>query len=178
MRKVWLLVAVMFLVGCTVRTYKIEKPRVDRDITGNQGFLFGMGEPKQIDPAKARRLSDKRKMTVMELELGMGHPMSMEELESYERGEYVTRTKTYGPDYDVESIEEIEEVKEVRRAKPKEAAEGYTLYTVQKKDTLQKISSKFYGTTKHWKKIYEYNQDKLKNPNKIYPGTKIKIPHL
>lgn len=51
-------------------------------------------------------------------------------------------------------------------------------YTVQKKDTLQKISSKFYGTTKKWKMLYNANTDVLKNPNKVYPGMKIKIPAL
>ncbi|UCG35049.1 MAG: LysM peptidoglycan-binding domain-containing protein [Candidatus Omnitrophota bacterium] len=167
MRKVWLLVAVMFLVGCTVRTYKIEKPRVDRDITGNQGFLFGMGEPKRVDPDKAKRLSDKRRLTVMELELGFGHPKSMEELEGYAEGT---------SKYDISAIEEIEEVKRAKRVRKPKAA--YTLYTVQKKDTLQKISRRFYGTTKKWKMIYEYNKDKIKNPNKIYPGLKIKVPHL
>jgi len=49
-------------------------------------------------------------------------------------------------------------------------------YTVQKGDTLQKISKKFYGTTKKWQKIYAANQDTLKGPNKIYPGQTIDVP--
>lgn len=49
-------------------------------------------------------------------------------------------------------------------------------YTIQKGDTLQKISQKFYGTTKKWNKIFEANKDKLKAPNKIYPGQVIDIP--
>jgi nucleoid-associated protein YgaU len=49
-------------------------------------------------------------------------------------------------------------------------------YTVQKGDTLQKISKKFYGTTKKWTKIYEANKDIIKGPNKIYPGQAINIP--
>jgi nucleoid-associated protein YgaU len=49
-------------------------------------------------------------------------------------------------------------------------------YTVQKNDTLQKISKKFYGTTKKWTKIYEANKDTLKGPDKIYPGKVITIP--
>jgi Uncharacterized protein containing LysM domain len=52
----------------------------------------------------------------------------------------------------------------------------YSLYVVQKGDTLQKISEKVYGTIKKWKKIFDYNSDSLKNPNKIYPGQKLKIP--
>jgi len=49
-------------------------------------------------------------------------------------------------------------------------------YTVQKGDTLQKISQKFFGTTKKWYKIYEANRDVLKSPDKIYPGQVINIP--
>jgi nucleoid-associated protein YgaU len=49
-------------------------------------------------------------------------------------------------------------------------------YTVQKGDTLQKISKKFYGTTKKWKKIYEANTAVLKGPDKVYPGQTINIP--
>ncbi|PIQ88790.1 MAG: hypothetical protein COV72_06520 [Candidatus Omnitrophica bacterium CG11_big_fil_rev_8_21_14_0_20_42_13] len=49
-------------------------------------------------------------------------------------------------------------------------------YTVEKNDTLQKISQKFYGTTKKWKKIYDANTDTLKSPDKVYPGQKLNIP--
>ncbi|MBL7210502.1 MAG: LysM peptidoglycan-binding domain-containing protein [Candidatus Omnitrophica bacterium] len=49
-------------------------------------------------------------------------------------------------------------------------------YTVQKGDTLQKISQKYFGTTKKWKKIFEANTDKLKGPDKIRPGQVIRIP--
>jgi nucleoid-associated protein YgaU len=47
---------------------------------------------------------------------------------------------------------------------------------VQKDETLQKISHKFFGTTKKWTKIYELNKDTLKSPNKLYPGQVINIP--
>lgn len=49
-------------------------------------------------------------------------------------------------------------------------------YVIQKGDTLQKISDKFYGTTKHYKKIFEANRDVIKDMNVLKPGTKIKIP--
>jgi nucleoid-associated protein YgaU len=50
-------------------------------------------------------------------------------------------------------------------------------YTVRKGDTLQKISQRFYGTTRQWRKIYEANRRTLKgNPEKIYPGMKLTIP--
>jgi len=49
-------------------------------------------------------------------------------------------------------------------------------YTVEKNDTLQKISKKFYDSYSQWPKIYEVNRDVLKNPDSIKPGIVIKIP--
>jgi nucleoid-associated protein YgaU len=47
---------------------------------------------------------------------------------------------------------------------------------VQNGDTLQKISQKFYGTSKKWKNIFEANKDKLKAPDKIRVGQTICVP--
>ena len=49
-------------------------------------------------------------------------------------------------------------------------------YTVQKDDTLQKISKKVYGTYGKWYKIYKANKAKIKNPNFVKPGTVLTIP--
>jgi len=49
-------------------------------------------------------------------------------------------------------------------------------YTVQKDDTLQKISKKVFGSYGKWYKIYEANKDKIKNPNVLQPGTVLNIP--
>jgi nucleoid-associated protein YgaU len=57
-----------------------------------------------------------------------------------------------------------------------EANATFEKYTVAKNDTLQKISMKFYGTTKRWMKIYEANKDVLRGPDKLYPGQVLNIP--
>lgn len=49
---------------------------------------------------------------------------------------------------------------------------GHT-YTVVSGDNLTKIGEK-YGVS--WQKIYEANQDILKDPDKIFPGQELKIP--
>jgi nucleoid-associated protein YgaU len=50
-------------------------------------------------------------------------------------------------------------------------------YTVKKGDTLQKISEKYYGTTKKWQKIMQANRKTLKDdPKKLRPGMKLVIP--
>ena len=54
--------------------------------------------------------------------------------------------------------------------------QDFEQYSVGKNDTLQKISKKFYNTTKKWPKIYEANKDILRTPDKLYPGQTLKIP--
>lgn len=49
-------------------------------------------------------------------------------------------------------------------------------YTVQRGDTLWKISGKAYGTGQHWKRIYEANRDKITKPEQIYVGQILVIP--
>ena len=47
-------------------------------------------------------------------------------------------------------------------------------YVVQKGDTLAKISSKMYGTTKKWKQIAEFNH--ITNPKALKVGMTIQVP--
>lgn len=49
-------------------------------------------------------------------------------------------------------------------------------YTVKKGDCLWNIAKKYYGKGSLYTKIYNANKDKIKNPNKIYPGQVLKIP--
>ncbi|MCD8044892.1 MAG: LysM peptidoglycan-binding domain-containing protein [Tannerellaceae bacterium] len=51
---------------------------------------------------------------------------------------------------------------------------GEDVYEIRKGDNLSKIAAKYPGMT--WQKIYEANKDTLDNPDKIYPGQKIRIP--
>ncbi len=47
-------------------------------------------------------------------------------------------------------------------------------YEIQSGDSLSKIAKKYPGLT--WQKIYEANKDKIKDPDMIQPGWKIRIP--
>ena len=55
---------------------------------------------------------------------------------------------------------------------------AYTIYKVEKGDTLQKISYKFYGKYSLWPKIFEANKDRLENPDSLYVGQELRIPKL
>lgn len=49
-------------------------------------------------------------------------------------------------------------------------------HEVQKGDTLSKIAEKYYGDPSLYKDIFEANKNILKDPNKIFPGQKLRIP--
>jgi len=51
-------------------------------------------------------------------------------------------------------------------------------YTVEKGDYLSKISKKMYGDAMKYNIIFEANKPMLKDPDKIYPGQVLRIPHL
>jgi nucleoid-associated protein YgaU len=51
-----------------------------------------------------------------------------------------------------------------------------TKYVVKKGDSLWRIAGKVYGNPLKWPRIYRANQDKIKNPHKIYPNQVLTIP--
>jgi len=51
-----------------------------------------------------------------------------------------------------------------------------TAYTVKKGDSLWRIAGRVYGNPFKWPRIYQANKEKIKHPNKIYPGQVLTIP--
>ena len=54
--------------------------------------------------------------------------------------------------------------------------EVYETYEVKRGDSLSKIAKHVYGKAGEWRRIFEANTDQIKDPDKIYPGQKLKIP--
>lgn len=50
------------------------------------------------------------------------------------------------------------------------------VYVVVSGDSLSKIAKREYGNANEWPRIFEANKDILKDPNKIFPGQKLRIP--
>ena len=61
-------------------------------------------------------------------------------------------------------------------AAPEEPEEKAEIYEIVSGDTLGAISKRYYGTASKYMKIFEANKDIISDPNKIYPGQKIRIP--
>ncbi|MBT8068037.1 MAG: peptidoglycan-binding protein LysM [Gammaproteobacteria bacterium] len=59
---------------------------------------------------------------------------------------------------------------------PEEPEEKAEFYEIVSGDTLGGIAKKYYGSAGKYMKIFEANRDIISDPNKIYPGQKIRIP--
>ena len=51
-----------------------------------------------------------------------------------------------------------------------------TFYTIQSGDSLSKIAKEHYGDASKWTALFEANREVIEDPDKIYPGQKIRIP--
>lgn len=71
--------------------------------------------------------------------------------------------------YEDKVVEEKKEVEGQIRVATKD-------YVIQSGDTLWGIAQREYADGKQWKRIYEFNQDVIRDPNRPKKGTKIKIP--
>ena len=59
---------------------------------------------------------------------------------------------------------------------PPEEKEKFELYEIVSGDTLGAIAKRFYDNASLYTRIHEANKELIPDPNKIYPGQKIKIP--
>jgi len=145
------------LSGCVARTYNLTRDRIDQDISttsGNRGYIMGSAPTEQAERKTTRTTR------VFEIELGRSQPIQ-------------AKCPSVMPM--ASSIEESAPA--IQEAQTENTpVQNFENYTVDKNDTLQKISMKFYGTTKKWMKIYEANKDVLHSPNKLYAGQTLKIP--
>jgi nucleoid-associated protein YgaU len=61
-------------------------------------------------------------------------------------------------------------------SQPVATAPAERWHVVEKGDTLGKIAQKHLGKASLYPKIFEANRDVLKDPDKIFPGQKLRIP--
>lgn len=152
--------------GITMRSYMQDQERVDQEITGNAGYL--MGTPK-VDNTERKKT---RKVFVMEF------TKNPPELPEPERVRVESSLPPYEPPPSRQSEDAGIVLPDMSSQAEPVGETSFEEYTIEKNDTLQKISKKFYNSYAKWPKIYEVNKDVIGDPNNVKPGTVIKIPHL
>jgi nucleoid-associated protein YgaU len=60
-------------------------------------------------------------------------------------------------------------------ADPMPSGLGIRIYVVAKGDTLRKIAYREYGDPRQWTRIFEANRELIADPNRIYPGQKLRL---
>ena len=188
------LMVCIFFYGCAskgihVRSYVEAKPRVDQNLNGNAGFVDGQPQPTPpVKPTRQVIVVEVTKETKEEMDnaapvpnkpverpvvSGLSPAMDTPDTAAEEPDtDNVVSTTANAPSPGMQPNDNQ------MRTAPAVAATGYTEYKVEKDDTLQKISKKFYDSYSKWIKIYEANKDVIKNPDRIKPGITIKIPNL
>ena len=49
-------------------------------------------------------------------------------------------------------------------------------YDIKSGDTLSKIAKQYYGDANQWQRLFEANREVIGDPDKIYPGQRIRVP--
>lgn len=63
-----------------------------------------------------------------------------------------------------------------KEAAPAAAEEKVEFYTIEKGDTLGAVAQRYYGSAGKYMRIFEANRGIIDDPDRIYPGQKIRIP--
>ncbi len=181
---------IFFIYGCrtpslnvkpvTVRAYAQDKTRVDQELQGNAGYLAGTPQESQEERKKTRRIyvlevtqveedvSQKQDLQIVD----QNHKPLVESIK--QPVQKTSNLPSPEPEITIPSFDDEEFF--VEEQSSPEVPSLFIEYTVEKEDTLQKISKKFYDSYSKWPKIYELNKLVIKDPNRIKPGTVIKIP--
>ncbi len=164
-----LITLVIFAAGCGLetRTYVMTKDRVGLDQNnGNGGCVVGKCPPAPVSTKTTR------KVYVLEIT----KPVPESEVQKIEQ----TAANAIAESAQTPPVSNTVPAESAPVVAPPADQNGGNMqaqtYTVQKDDTLQKISKKLFGTYSKWYKIYKANKDKIKNPNLLKPGTVLTIP--
>lgn len=172
-----------------IRSYMQDMQRVDQNRdAGNAGYIMGAPVDDGKEYKKTRKvyiLEVNRSTQVTDTNIDVEEsfqssspapvasvtpPSEPEPVRRVVREEQTISTRRIQlPDFDNETYykEAASSAKEPVR---------YVEYTIEKNDTLQKISKKFYDSFSQWTKIYDANRNKIDNPDVLKPGVTIQIP--
>jgi LysM repeat protein len=176
-----LVVMFIFTGGCygvkSVKGKMVTRERVDQQVTGNQGVIFG-----EVPEAKVPDKPKTREFYKVDVEV---YPL----FGAKEEKPALVKEKTYQEPALEEDVylEFEEETTEGIVVRPQEVdiveedvvtiqSKEVDYYTVKKGQSLWDISKEVYGRGSKWVKIYEANKNTLKDPNALRPGMMLIIP--
>jgi len=127
------------------------------------GILWLSTRPSLTPPLSAEFLNSKSEI----LNSPAGSPENFSDMEPIpERSGRIqsatTAGRTTAPDFGVH--------------KQPESITTQRFHIVREDETLSAISQQYYGSANNWQKIFQANRSRLKDPNRITPGTKLIIP--
>ena len=96
-------------------------------------------------------------------------------VETQQRGREILRGEAPAAAAGVRPRADFSNVQASSSTAPARPAEPET-YVVVAGDSLSKIAKRLYGDADQWRKILEANRDRIKNPDLIQPGWKLRIP--
>ena len=189
-----LFLAIFSLAGCatqantekkySMRGYISDEPRVDQQISGKVGNWQNAPDAVDAPRKKTRQVyfleltkeAEEADRTITEIEETTETETTVTSAPPV-TSETPPTTPPPAPKQNFNLPDFDEEPAPPSAPTPSASSSGsFTEYTVEKDDTLQKISKKFYDTNNRWPQIYEANKDRIKNPNFIKPGITIRIP--
>ena len=189
--RIFILLGMLFVLsGCLRRVEVVTRERLDQEVTGNRGVLHGP-VPRTPSTASPTRKYMEWDIEVPTYEVGVQVPEWHREWHDKElwgnRGYFTGGPAQKRPSPPGRAMPAREPERptgfferpsyhEKAQVMEHPAIPSLVTYTVKKGDTLGGISSKMYGTSKGWRRIYEANTDILKNPNRLSPGQTLRIP--
>lgn len=188
-----LFLAVVIVSGCQtpsvkipsldVSTYAKDEPRLDQNISGNAGYIVG---PPNVEDRSAYKST--RRIYVLEVNKKEDESADIKKVveETIIKNQDEVKMKFKEPKrVQVKTVPEINlgdlnqgnvYVAPKEEIVQKQKTVKLVDYLVEKDDTLQKISKKFYDSYSKWPRIYEENKKLISNPDFLKPGITIKIP--
>lgn len=173
------MMAVALLAGCsssgvTARSYVKVEERVDQDMSGgNYGYFSGSPvAPDRSGVSKTRDIYvfEVTKEIPEDKDAGVIVLPPRKVYESAPLPEESPRVSEPEP-IALPSFDEVDS-----DSSSVEGEAKFVDYTIEKDDTLQKISKKFYDSYSKWTRIYDANKDVIPDPNRIKPGIRLRIP--
>ncbi|MDP2921899.1 MAG: LysM peptidoglycan-binding domain-containing protein [Candidatus Omnitrophota bacterium] len=201
-----IVLAIFMMSGCVTRTYTTQIDRVDQEIYGNRGVIVGTPPPvEETDVKKTREVynlevevpslykgaSSQNQRRAYKKERVREDDRDLDGNRGYVQGSISPEKEVYVPEttqgqqsnvrisggsYSGRTPQVVYSEPSSKTSSSSVSGEAKEYYVVEKGDTLQTISEKFYGTTKKWTVLYEANKHILKSPDRIRPGQKLVIP--